>query len=239
LPRKGKGIPELLDEAIKKYEGEDKKEPARIPYGRVLERAIELMEREFANVDISHLHFPLRYLCIKLLEGDKEIEEMIDRLPKCDEIRARRDKERAYIEKLLREDAESAFTNARYGFIEGALKETFTEKTNIHDTTRILDAIVTNKYIGLPIFFLFMWLMFEATFRLGDILCKVSNGLVETAGNFVRSHMATVRERLLVDGINWRGGRGNRFSTQHRHSLSVHRLYGRFGLYGAGGFHHG
>jgi ferrous iron transport protein B len=202
VAKKGEGIPELLDETIKKYEGEDKKEPARIPYGRVLERAIELMEREFANVDISHLHFPLRYLCIKLLEGDKEIEEMIDRLPKCDEIRARRDKERAYIEKLLREDAESAFTNARYGFIEGALKETFTEKTNIHDTTRILDAIVTNKYIGLPIFFLFMWLMFEATFRLGEYPMQGIEWLVETAGNFVRSHMGDgPLKDLLVDGI--------------------------------------
>jgi len=206
----------------------------------VLERAIELMEREFDNVDISHLHFPLRYLCIKLLEGDKEIEEMIDRLPKCDEIRARRDKERAYIEKLLREDAESAFTNARYGFIEGALKETFTEKTNIHDTTRILDAIVTNKYIGLPIFFLFMWLMFEATFRLGEYPMQGIEWLVETGRQFRSfAHGRRSVERPSCRWHHWRGGRGNRFSTQHRHSLSVHRLYGRFGLYGAGGFHHG
>lgn len=151
------------------------------------------MEREFANVDISHLHFPLRYLCIKLLEGDKEIEEMIDRLPKCDEIRARRDKERAYIEKLLREDAESAFTNARYGFIEGALKETFTEKTNIHDTTRILDAIVTNKYIGLPIFSCLCGLCSKPRSGWANILCKVSNGWWrQPAISFVRT-WATVR----------------------------------------------
>ena len=202
VAKRGEGIPELLDEVIKKYEGEDKKEPVRIPYGRVLERAIELMERELADVDVSHLHLPLRYLCIKLLEGDKEIEEMIGGLPKCDAIRARRDKERAYIDKLLREDAESAFANARYGFIEGALKETFTPKINIHDTTRILDAIVTNKYIGFPIFFLFMWLMFEATFRLGEYPMQGIEWLVGAAGNFIRSHMADgPLKDLLIEGI--------------------------------------
>lgn len=202
VAKRGQGIPELLDEVIKKYEREDKKEPARIPYGRVLERAIELMEREFANRDISRLHLPLRYLCIKLLEGDKEIEEMIGGLPKHDELFARRDKERAYIEKLLREDAESAFANARYGFIEGALKETLTEKSNIHNKTRILDAIVTNKYIGFPIFFLFMWIMFEATFRLGEYPMHGIEWLVETTGNFMRSHMADgPLKDLLVEGI--------------------------------------
>lgn len=202
VAKRGEGIPDLLDEVIKKYEWGDKKEPVRIPYGRVLERAIDLMERELTDMDVSHLHLPLRYLCIKLLEGDKEIEEMIGGLPKCDAIRARRDKERAYIDKLLREDAESAFANARYGFIEGALKETFTPKINIHDTTRILDAIVTNKYIGFPIFFLFMWLMFEATFRLGEYPMQGIEWLVGAAGNFIRSHMADgPLKDLLIEGI--------------------------------------
>ena len=202
VAKRGEGIPDLLDEVIKKYEWGDKKEPVRIPYGRVLERAIELMERELTDMDVSHLHLPLRYLCIKLLEGDKEIEEMIGGLPKCDAIRSRRDKERAYIDKLLREDAESAFANARYGFIEGALKETFTPKINIHDTTRILDAIVTNKYIGFPIFFLFMWLMFEATFRLGEYPMQGIEWLVGAAGNFIRSHMADgPLKDLLIEGI--------------------------------------
>ncbi len=202
IAKRGQGIPELLDEVIKKYEGEDKKDPARIPYGRVLERAIELMEREFANVDISWLHLPLRYLCIKLLEGDKEIEEMIGGLPKRDEIFACRDKERAYIEKLLREDAESAFANARYGFIEGALKETLTEKSNIHNKTRILDAVVTNKYIGFPIFFFFFLIMFESTFRLGKYPMQGIEWLVDTTGNFIRSNMADgPLKDLLVEGI--------------------------------------
>ena len=75
------------------------------------------------------------------------------------QILARRDKERAYIEKLLREDPESAFTNARYGFIAGGLKETLTEKTHRADNTRLLDAIPTNKHVGVPLFFLFLSLL--------------------------------------------------------------------------------
>ncbi len=127
---------------------------------------------------------------------------MIGELPKRDEIFACRDKERAYIEKLLREDAESAFANARYGFIEGALKETLTEKSNIHNKTRILDAVVTNKYIGFPIFFLFMWIMFESTFRLGEYPMQGIEWLVDTTGNFIRSNMADgPLKDLLVEGI--------------------------------------
>ncbi len=201
--KRGQGIPQLLNEVIKCYESDDEqKERPRIPYGRVLERAIDIMTRELSGSDISFLHLPARYLSIKLLEGDADMEQLIAQLPKRAEILARRDKERAYIEKLLREDPESAFTNSRYGFIAGGLEETLSERTHFHERTRLIDSLVTNKYIGFPMFFLFMWIMFEATFKLGEYPQRGIEWLVQALGNLINGHMAEgPLKDLIVDGI--------------------------------------
>jgi ferrous iron transport protein B len=202
--KKGLGIPQLLNEVIRFFASNRQQNGSRprIPYGRVLERAIEIMEREFQHIDITPFRLPLRYICIKLLEGDIEIERIIRQLPNHQNIFARRDKERSYIEKLLHEDAESAFTNARYGFIAGGLEETLSERRYFSETTRKIDAIVTNKYLGFPLFFLFMWIMFEATFKLGEYPMQGIEWLVELIGNFVRSNMADgPLKDLIVDGI--------------------------------------
>lgn len=202
--KRGEGIPKLLDTVIALYEGEitGKPDQVRIPYGRVVEKSISVMERDLMGKGISGLKAPLRYICIKLLEGDSAVEKEIRSLPRSEEIFARRDKERTYIERLLREDPEAAFTNARYGFIAGGLQETLTEKTNFTDTTKLIDSIVTNKYVGFPLFFIFLWLMFEATFRLGSYPMEWIEWSVEQLGNFVRGAMADgPLKDLIVDGI--------------------------------------
>ncbi|MDR1517223.1 MAG: ferrous iron transport protein B [Dysgonamonadaceae bacterium] len=204
--KKGWGIPELLDEVIRIHAFEEKeREEARhrdIPYGRVLENAIGKLGREFTDTDISALDMPLRYLCIKLLESDKDVVASVKTLPGQELIFFRCEKERKYIESLLREDPETAFTNARYGFIAGGLQETLTEKTNPADKTRIIDSIVTNKYVGFPLFFLFLWIMFETTFRLGSYPMAWIEGVVAFFGDFVRSYVADgPLKDLLVDGI--------------------------------------
>ena len=144
-----------------------------------------------------------RYLSIKLLEGDREIETFIKTLPGAETIFQERDRNTALIEKLLQEDCETAFTNARYGFISGALRETYEQNTIKEATsTQIIDLFVTHKVLGFPIFILFMWIMFEATFRLGGYPMEWIEALVEVIGNFVRSHMSEgPLKDLLVDGI--------------------------------------
>ncbi|WP_294082159.1 ferrous iron transport protein B [Proteiniphilum sp. UBA5384] len=202
--KRGEGIPQLLEKVIEVYQQEES-DYVQIPYGRVVEKSIGIMEREFKNVDpalYAAWDMPLRYICVKLLEGDKDIEKRVRTLPRQEEIFSRRDKERAYIERLLREDPESAFTNARYGFIAGGLKETLTEKTQSSEKTKLLDAIVTHKFIGFPLFFLFLWIMFEATFRLGNYPMEGIEWLVEQLGNLVRDNMQEgPLKALIVDGI--------------------------------------
>ena len=204
IGKKGFGIPAMLDKIVEMYEKGSKNDSnnVHISYGRVLEKAIYRLDQQFANTDVSHLNMPLRYICIKLLENDKDIRQIVSTLTNHKDIFARVERERKYIENLLREDAESAFTNARYGFVAGGLRETLSEKTTSSETTRILDTIVTNKYIGFPLFFVFMWVMFEATFTLGSYPMEWIEWVVQLIGNFIRANMSDgPLKDLLVDGI--------------------------------------
>lgn len=202
--KRGEGIPQLLEKVIDVYKKE-KHDYVQIPYGRVLEKSISIMEREFNSIGsaaYAEWNMPLRYICIKLLEGDSDIEKRVRQLEQKEKIITRRDKERTYIEKLLREDPEAAFTNARYGFIAGGLKETLTEKTLFSDKTKLIDTFVTHKYVGFPLFFLFLWVMFEATFRLGNYPMEWIEWLVEQLGNLIRNNMSEgPLKALIVDGI--------------------------------------
>lgn len=204
IGKKGFGIPALLESIIETYEANETIKNIKIPYGRVLEKSISVMQRDLPETDIEKLSLkmPLRYTCIKLLEGDKDIEREILKLEKGKQYIARRNKEQEYITRLLKEDAESSFVNARYGFIAGALKETFEDKEQKYETTELLDAILTNKYFGLPLFFVFLWIMFEATFRLGEYPMDWIEALVGYIGNSIRSMMAEgPLKDLIVDGI--------------------------------------
>lgn len=202
--KKGTGIPELLDSVINIYKAKSSGRRITIPYGRVLEKSIAVMKRELstANGQLAKLGMPLRYLSVKLLEGDKAVEKDISKLKRGEEYIARRHKENDYMERLLKEDAESAFVNARYGFIAGALRETLEDKQSIHAKTQVLDAVLTNKYFGLPLFFVFLWVMFETTFRLGEYPMDWIESLVAFIGNGIRAKMSDgPLKDLIVDGV--------------------------------------
>ena len=204
VSKTGFGIEDLFNRVIKVYEEEDPViRHIHINYGESLEKGISNVRKTLKNsVDIPK-SLSKRYLSIKLLEGDREIETFIKTLPGAETIFQERDRNTALIEKLLQEDCETAFTNARYGFISGALRETYEQNTIKEATsTQIIDLFVTHKVLGFPIFILFMWIMFEATFRLGGYPMEWIEALVEVIGNFVRNHMSEgPLKDLLVDGI--------------------------------------
>ena len=203
VAKSGQGIKELFDAAIRIHEN---KEPitrkVQIYYGNTVENSISKLKIKLEKYKETGLIFPLRYISAKLLEKDNDIESYIATLPDNNKIFSLRDAEIKHIEETLKEDTESALTNARYGFIAGGLKETLKEKTNISERTRIIDSIVTNKYWGFPIFFFFMWIMFECTFRLGGYPMEWIESGVTFLGDFIRSTMAEgVLKDLIVDGI--------------------------------------
>ena len=174
-----------------------------INHGPELERSIEEVKRAISENENIRYKYSTRFLAIKLLENDPDLEEFVKTLPNGKEIIATRDQESIRIRKVLNDDCEQAITDAKYGFISGALKETFVDNhLEKEHTTRVIDSIVTHRFWGFPIFFLFMYLMFEGTFVLGEYPMMGIEWLVEVIGNFMRGNMPDgPLKDMLIDGI--------------------------------------
>lgn len=174
-----------------------------INHGPELERSIEAIKKSISRNEHIRHKYSTRFLAIKLLENDKELERIATELPNGKEILAIRDKEEQRLHNVLNEDSEQAMTDAKYGFITGALKETFTDNhLEKEQTTRVIDSIVTHRIWGYPIFFLFLYIMFEGTFVLGDYPMQGIEWIVDQLGNLIRNNMSEgPLKDMIVDGI--------------------------------------
>lgn len=175
-----------------------------INHGNDLEEAITKVKMELEkNTNIRH-RYSLRYLAIKLLENDADAELTAKKLPNGADIIAMRDLQAKRIKENTLEDSESAIMNAKYGFINGALKEVFFEGNNpdAHQVTKILDDIVTHRLLGFPLFFLFLWFMFWVTFTLGQYPMDWIDAGVEWLKNVVETNMpAGPLKAMIADGV--------------------------------------
>lgn len=174
-----------------------------INHGPELERSIDAVKLVISeNENIRH-KYSTRFLSIKLLENDKDLEGMVKTLPNGNKILEVRDREKQRIREVMNEDSEQAITDAKYGFISGALRETFVDNHQDKERmTRVIDAIVTHRIWGFPIFFLFMFLMFEVTFVLGAYPQDWIESLVNVIGTFISNNMTEgPLKDLLIDGI--------------------------------------
>lgn len=174
-----------------------------INHGPELERSIDAVKLVISeNENIRH-KYSTRFLAIKLLENDKDLEGMVKGLPNGDKILEVRDREKQRIREVLNEDSEQAITDAKYGFISGALRETFVDNHQDKEhMTRVIDSIVTHRIWGFPVFFLFMFLMFEITFVLGAYPQGWIESLVDALGTFISNNMSEgPLKDLLIDGI--------------------------------------
>ncbi|MDR2809287.1 MAG: ferrous iron transport protein B [Tannerellaceae bacterium] len=204
IGKTGFGIKELFERVIKVYEEEDPvTRHIHIYYGEDMEKAITLIRRSLKKNCLVDKGLSKRYLAIKLLEGDPEMEAFVKNLPGGDLVLQERDEWVAQIENIWKEDSETSFTNARYGFIAGALRETFEPgKLQEIKSTQIIDLFVTNKVLGFPIFIFFMWMMFETTFRLGAYPMEWIENVVGWLGGLINRYMsAGPLKDLLADGI--------------------------------------
>lgn len=174
-----------------------------VNHGPNLEKSIEEIKKAICENERIRYKYSTRFLSIKLLENDRDVERIIRKLPNGEEILKVRNKEAATIAKALNEDSEQAITNAKYGFISGALKETFTDNhLEKEQTTRVIDSIVTHRIWGYPIFFLFLYIMFEGTFVLGEYPMMGIEWLVEQFSNLAGHLMPEgPLKDMVIDGI--------------------------------------
>lgn len=205
----GRGIDELFKTVINVYEGvtEPGKNNLRhihLNHGKYIEQAIDDVKKEIQKNEQIRYKYSTRFLAIKLLEKDSKIETQVKKLPNGEDIIKIRDNAAELILKETREDSETAIMNAKYGIIHGAMKEAGCEEGNKTDTyqlTHVLDAIITNKYIGFPLFFIFLYLMFEITFTLG----QYPMDWIESGVNFISEFMRSIMpdgplKAMVIDG---------------------------------------
>jgi len=207
VSRTGEGIDRLFDTVIQICEKTDPhlSRHIHINHGTELENSIDRIKLLIQkNTDIRY-KYSTRYLAIKYLENDKEIESVVETLPNRDEIIAARFEENRRINGLLGTGLESAIVDAKYAFVQGALAETYMPyqgKKKRSSLTDKIDAVVTNKWAAFPIFFLMLYVVFDATFVIGEYPMQWIEWVVEHFGAFVASVMSDGwLKDLVVDGI--------------------------------------
>lgn len=207
VSRDGTGIPELFDTVIKIYTQSDPKlaRHIHINHGAELEKSIDRIKLLLQKNQSLRDKYSTRYLAIKYLEDDKDIEKIINTLPNRDEIISARVIEEQRIIDLLHTNTESAIVDAKYAFIQGALAETYKphqDATPRKTITDKIDAIVTNKWMAFPIFIAVLYLIFQTTFAVGDYPMQWIDWFVGKFGDFVATFMADGwLKDLVVDGI--------------------------------------
>ena len=204
VSKTGEGVDKLFDTIIAVYEGTERTvRHIHVNLGSEIEAALRRLVDAFkADPKLEH-HFSPRYLAIKFLERDSEVEAIVSHAQGYAEMTMLRDRLRRRIESVHDEDVSSIIAAEKYGFIAGALAETFTEgKKKTHATTHRIDALVTNRMVGFPLFFLIMFFIFWATFFFGQYPMDWIDSLVGWLSGVAREVLpeGPVKD-LIVDGI--------------------------------------
>lgn len=200
----GWGIDKLLDTVIEIYE---MKNPdtrhIHVSMNPEIEQAVSILNAEFKKDHLVTEHFSPRFLAIKFMERDPEVEKMLSSNSNYERWSEIRDREDRRIKNKLKEDITSAISAEKYGFIQGALRETMEGSLDREEkSTKIIDAFVTNKLFGFPIFLIVMWVMFWATFQLGSYPMEWIESLVSWISSLVGKYMTDgPLKDLLLDGV--------------------------------------
>lgn len=197
---KGLGIQALLDKVIETYENSTDV-TRHINYGKDIEEVLDRIQESVSeSVEDKHT---VRYWAIKLLEKDQLAGQLMKLKPGTDALRETVQKYVCQLEKKYNEDTQTIFTDAKYGFIRGALKETFTEgEKEKRRLTDAIDTLVTHRWLGFPFLVLFMWVMFQVTFSLGSYPMDWIEEGVSALGRWMSVLMAPgPLNDLLVDGV--------------------------------------
>lgn len=205
----GRGVKELFHKVIEVYEATEDADAhfrhIHIKHGHEIEHGIAEIQDHLKKEHGLRERYSTRYLAIKLLENDKEVEQLVRTFPDADEILKHRDEAAKRVKEETKEDSETAIMDAKYGFIHGALAEagyTTGKGKDTYQLTHLLDRILTNRFVGFPIFIALLALMFFVTFNLGAYPMDWIDQGVGLLGELVGTYMpAGPVKDMLVDGI--------------------------------------
>ena len=200
---KGKGLDELLDKIIEVFEGKcETSRRVQVHYNLDLENEVYSFNKLFSSYQKKLNGFPQRYLALKAIEGDSDVLDWLRTKEFGSEMIQFAKEARKRVEENQNDKIDSIFIDARYGFIDGALKRTFIKRGEKKRRRLEVDDILTHKVWGYPIFLFIMWLIFEATFVLGQYPMDWIEIAVAYIGEFTNSLMSDgPLKSLLINGI--------------------------------------
>ena len=202
IGHKGVGKDELLAAAVELARNPNRPAPPQVHYGREIEaetaRLQQAVEQAGAGID----GVPARWIALKLIEGDPDLRERIGN----DDLLALADQAAQRLEHLLGDSPEALIADRRYGFISGACQEAVRSTAESrHTMSDRIDAVITHRVLGLPIFLILMYLTFHLTFTLG----APPMGWIEAGSDWLAGVVSSLwpvgsdslLRSLLVDGI--------------------------------------
>ncbi|MBZ4666723.1 ferrous iron transport protein B [Mahella sp.] len=203
IATRNKGIDELIEKAVKTGNSKQKNQ-FKIDYGEDMEEQLQKLIKLIAEIPELE-KYPQRWLALALMEGDERVEEILPKGVKTEKLLTQRNESVKQLENKIGEDAETIIIERRYGFAGGIAKETVTRRHDVEDRLSMsdkIDNIVTNRYLGIPIFLIVMWAVFQFTFTIGDPLI----GYIELFFEWLGALMGEVitnetLNSLIVDGI--------------------------------------
>ncbi len=203
---KNQGIDDLLKKAIELAEA-----PSNIPikrrvkYNRDIEAAISKLHHIIEEKAPGIVPYDIRWTAIKLLEDDKIIRENVKNKAGslAQDIFDQTAMLRKHLMNRFDEDPEIIMTHERYGFIAGIIKEVvITSFQKRIDISRNIDLVLTNRFIGFPIFIFFIWVMFETTFTVGQYPMDWIDTAIRWFSVLVANLMPQgLLKDLVIDGI--------------------------------------
>ena len=204
--KSGRGVQELFREVISVFE--DCNASVRhihINHGHEIESGIAHIQQYLKRNEEVRTLFSTRSMAIKLLEHDDRAEAYVAKMENAKEIMAARDAAELRVKEEKKTDSETAIMDAKYGFIHGALTEAGFRQGTKEDTyrmTHFIDDVLSNKYLGFPIFFLILYVMFQTTFSLGQYPMDWIESAVSWLGEQASALMPEGPLRsMLVDGV--------------------------------------
>lgn len=203
---RGRGVEQLLQKIIDVYENKDKTlRHIHINYGSLIEPSVakiqELLRMPENSIPIDKISS--RFLALKLIEKDRATEVLTEQLFNHKAIMELVDQQIEEIESISNQDTESLITDMKYGFIAGALRETYTPNLIVQrKNSEVIDTIITHKVWGIPIFIFFMWLTFYGTFKIGEYPMGWIEWLVDFTSIQLNSYLPNgMLKDLFIQGI--------------------------------------
>ncbi len=210
VANKGVGIERLRNVLAVEVVREKGLSSCPLRYGESVEEAINELEEAIKKHKTLSQRYPLRWLALKLLEGDQEyLARLEEGNPTGGEIRAHLTMLRDKLEGEIRYDLETALVEKRYGYLKGLVRKFSKKKWDWEKRLSVsdkIDRMITNRFLGIPIFLVLMWITFKLTFSVGGPIADLIDGFFGYLGEHAAALIASAHgpawlASLISDGI--------------------------------------